>query len=339
MKRTYLQYNNLVFNGAVTGGEFGDTSFKNSSEDSSNSHGRYLTNQCGESFVESRNISLEITFNLKEIDCSMRKFFRSYAVSEVKNTGKLWAVEDGELLWAKARLTNINQDDTEDIYYTLIVNIELYEGVWHKADPLLTFLVPYNTCDFLDVLGYREVNECCGCFLDTDKQCCTCEDITEDMALCHNKIIDKCRQDFQIVEDEKSGCTFFNDRIYGYKLTPLNSGKTTLSEIVYSKTDLNTYGTITLIGQMKDPIITVNDTIIQIKTGEVIDGRLTIKPNLECDFFGENCGCKEIKPSDIVLFKGEYGFIFKPINNKIIVDRNYSNKKLYVYIKTDNITY
>lgn len=340
MNREYLQFNNLVFNGAVNGDEFGDLSFKTQSEDYMYAHGTYLTTPCGENFASPRSVSLDIMFNTRDVDCTMRKHFRNFIISEIRLKGKLWAIENGELLWAYAETTAYNENyDVSDIYYSITVDFNLTEGIWHKADPLKTYLVPYNLCDYLDVLGYREINECCGCFTDTKNKCCTCDEITEDMALCGYEFVDNCKQDIQIVEDELLACEFFGDRFYGYCLESMPDGISTISENVYAKTDLNTLGEITIIGKMLDPIITVNGTTIQITTGKELDGRLTIKSNLECEFLGLECDCITIPASDIIRVKGKYGFVFEPRKNYISVDRNTGDGKAYVYIKTDNITF
>lgn len=355
--RRYLQFNNLVFDGAdVIRDADASVSFKHNSQPYSYGHGSYFPIKAESMFVEELEISMTVTFVVDKLPCEYRPYYRQYILEELTKVGKLWAVQNNELVWADAAITGY-AEDTSSRHGTITVDIDflVYGGVWHKADKQRTFLVPFDVCLFMECKGYRTLNpcssdDCCQSCLDKhfeeslmDECCCCCDELTRDMQLCQH--LDElqyfyagCDSPYQIVYD----CTKaeqFADKYLGQKICTNDSCSHQIVGRIYSETDIPTNGvTVIIDGNMHNPSIDINGNK-NILNGDY-EGVLKIYPNGDAYFQNAQCCETLIDPSKWVVPEGNtYGWTIYPRNNRISINLNECCGFSCAYIQVDGLTY
>lgn len=323
-------------------------------------NGSYDPYKSDQVFIGEGEVSLTLRFRMKKLPCKYREFYKPFALGQIMKPGKLWAIDNNELIWAKARMISVS--DTENIpkdEYTINVDFLLPEGVWHKADKARTFLVPYNVCTFMDCKGFQKVDPCLGTSPDGDcctacsnkkaliRQedcCCCCEKLTKDMALCYHGddlqvFYKECIPTYQIVYDCEKGNEFFGDKYLGTKICAKDSCENVISGHFYSETDVNSRDmTIVIDGSVHNPQISINGN------KNIIQGdydRLFIHSNGDVYSESKNKCCRKLlDPSVWVVptLNDEYGWTIHQGENRLVIDRGSCCGMACAYIQMDNLT-
>lgn len=353
-KRQYVQYNDLVFDEAemISADDY-SVSFKDYSADYSFGHGSYAPLKSKTGLVRASSVSLTITLRMNKLPCDQREYYPEFAKDQLLEAGKLWALHGNHLEWAFAYVTSYSESqDSRNDTVEIDVDFALPEGIWHKADKLRTFLLPYSKCDIFDCRDYHSVNPCrdgcCMCHkVNTDQCNCCCDDVTEDMALCyHMDELDAflgCDPPFRIKYDCVAADNFFGDFLgnthIGQQICSECGG--TIAGMFYSETNLPTDNVrIILHGHVKDPYIEINDNG-NIIHGEY-EGTLVINPDGSVYHTPKN-GCKDcdnlVEASAWEIPEGmSYGWEIHHGNNSVVVESNVCCGTVCVYIDADAIT-
>lgn len=359
--KRYLQFNELVFDGYDMLSDYSEsTSFKGSSMAYSYGHGSYRPLKADYLFVEEKRVSMTLTLRTKKLPCEYRDFYIRFAEQELGKPGRLWAIKNNEIIWAWAVVTNLNPivSGRADIV-VLDVEFTIPGGVWHKADKLKTFLLPYDPCLFMECKKFKKVDPCeekktsGDCCLDClvekamreakkiEKCDCCCDDqICNDMALCyHTNLLQAfygCETPYQLVYSCEKAELFNDGEPLGTKLCTKDACSNLIAGRFYSETDIPTTGvSITLIGKMKNPAVTINGNMNFIKgeyDGLRIDADGSVYSHTEC--------CDTLLSANVwgVPQGMDYGWTVYPQENKIVVDMGACCGKSCVYIRDDAIT-
>lgn len=355
-KRRYVQFNNLVIDGYDMIREASTSnSTKVYNQEYSYRHGDYVPFKNNYVLFEPSEISMTLNLNMKKLPCDMRQFYRSFVIGELTKPGKLWAVQNGELVWAYAYLSNYDEDeDSLKDNLSIVVDFVAYEGIWHKADKQKTFLKPYDPCDFLDCEKFETISPCekfesvfnccadCGLPKDIPHDCdcsCECNDLTPDMALCLFKDFDefyKCNSGYKIEYNCRKGREFFGDDYLGTKICNTDPCSNIIAGQFYSDTDIPTGDvTVVLSGGGTNPGITINGTTNRIKG--TYDGTLTIKPNGDV-IHTQDCCDEVLDPSVWFVPQGQnYGWEVHRGNNRIVVDSCCGGACAYVQVDSKTL--
>lgn len=302
-KRHYIQFNDLVFSEYDMIAE-DDTSISYKSNDTEYGfrHGAYSPFKKEGGLVSPSSVSMTIRLEMKKLPCDVRKYYMDFVLTELNKQGKLWAVRNNTLIWAyayvseKTELAEARRDTLE-----IDVDFTLPEGIWHKADPQRTFLVPYDNCDFMDCYDYQDIKpcltgDCCHCGKPSGEQCncCECDSLTKEMALCYygDDLQDfySCHgAGYKVIYNCLAAERFFNsdtDHI-GQKICNGDCGGVVTGRF-YSDTVIPTDGVrITIYGKVKDPMIEINgNTNIVRGTYE----HMTINPDGSVYSMPNGCG-------------------------------------------------
>ena len=310
----------------------GEVSFKGTSTEYSYGHGSYRPYNRKYLFVAEASISMTITLKLRKIPCDQREFYVRMVKEELAKPGKLWAIENGTLLWADAVVENISPNfsrSKDKLEYN--ISFIIPGGVWTKADKRKTVLIPYDPCTLMDCKGYKKLNdcECCNCDHTVDIDCsCCCAGITENMALCHHEgdIADyySCYTPYRVVYDCETAQRFAKNKYLGQRLCVSDiCGDGVIAGRIYSETEIPTDDvTVILSGKMKNPWITINDNT-NIIDGEY-DGDLIIHPNGDVYYKTNDCCEGELLDPTVwsVPAGNEYGWTIEPGYNSVIVHLN-----------------
>lgn len=361
-KRHYIQYNDLVFEGYDMIEEDDSTvSFKDNPSAYTFRHGSYSPQKTRGMLAEARSVSMTLTFNLKRIPCQYRDYYMRYVLGQLSEQGKLWAVQNNSLVWAYAYLKEYTEL-TESRYNTIQIDVEFYlpEGVFHKADKLKTFILPYDICDFVECLNLKSVDpcksfsftDCCNCMADTKGKkdscdCCDCSDLTKEMALCYfddyQAFYDPCRTRYKVVYDCSAAHKLFFSSYYGqtYMGQKFCADCKSIAGILYSDTDIVTGGVkITLHGDMHDPYIEINGNGNIIK-GDFEDGALEIHPDGTVYYIPDGCvRCDPLPVNKWVVPKGMYyGWRVHSGNNRVVIESGSCCGTVCAYIEVDALTF
>lgn len=360
-KRRYLQFNDLVFYGAdmLTDAPH-SVDFKGDTEEYGFGHGSYDPWKRDYLFAKEQSVSLSLTFNMRELPCEYRDFYKQFGIQQLTKQGKLWAVVNHTLLWAYARATSISEsEDAKKDQYRVEVDFILPEGIWHKANKLKTFLVPFDICTFMECLDFKKNNpceydladgDCCsGCMARKSDEaaysedcCCCCDEITKDMALCYadlQEMYAECEIPYQIVYNCRKGNEFFADKYLGEKICTKDTCNNIISGRFYSETEIPTTGyEIVIDGDTHDPQITINGNKNIIK-GDY--ERLFIKSNGDVYSETKNKCCKKLLDPSVWVIPtegDEYGWTIRQGENRLVIDRGSCCGNACAYIQMDNLT-
>ena len=360
--KRYLQFNNLVFDGydMISSTDEQVTYKEADAQSYSYSHGSYMPYKSDFLYVNAGSVSMTLTFHMKKIPCEDRPFYIKFIDQELGRPGKLWAIKNGEVLWAYASVRSKHQITTGEAWKAEYdIEFTLPEGIWHKADKQKTFVLPYNVCTMMECKGFEEYNPCANSCIDCCDSCqeakfwedyrercfCCCVDaITEDMALCyHTKELQNfygCETPFQLVYDCEHAEKFKHNDFLGQRLCVNDICEDSIiSGRFYSETDIPTNDvTVIIKGKMHNPWITINGNT-NIINGEY-DGVLTI--NSSGDIYYETSECCEPTLLDPSVWEipcnMDYGWWVYPQMNSIKVNLNACCGVTCVYIQYDNIT-
>lgn len=338
-KRKYVQFNDLVIDNyeMIREVDSTDLPFKYNSHEYSFGHGNYAPMKADYMFAGEANVSITMYLEMKKLSCQYRPYYRRFVVGQLVKPGRLWAVVGNELLWAWAFVTNYGEVGSNDMI-EINVDFTLPEGLWHKANKAKTFLQPFDICWFLDCYDFKDINPCRGksiadgtdccteCHdpVSIDCDCCLCNEITEDMALCYRDLSEyykNCNAPYKIVYDCVKGEYFFGDEFLGQKIC----GATTCSSVIagqyYSETDIPTRDvSIILNVKSHDPAITINGNT-NIIMGDY--NKLKILPNGDI-YEIDDCGCETlVDPTNWNVPENmSYGFTVYQGNNKVVINTN-----------------
>lgn len=361
-EKRYVQFNNLVFDGYDMISEYDETtSFKITSQPYSYTHGSYVPLKDEYMLVSEGSVTMTVTLHTRKVPCEYREFYVRFAETELSRAGKLWAVKNGEVIWAYAIPRNVHQirsNQQNRVEYD--IEFMLPEGVWHKADKRKTFVLPYDRCSFMECKGYKKLNpcdnddycvNCCDDCIeakvadDWDDRCfcCCVDEITEQMALCyHLKDIQKfytCETPYQLVYDCLHAEKFSNDDYLGQKLCTSSQCENIIAGRFYSETDMSTHDMRIIIeGEMHNPSIKINGNT-NIIEGDY-SGALIIEPSGDVYFQASECCSPELlDPSVWIIPQGnDYGWTIYPQNNSIAVNLNRCCGMSCVFIQHDALT-
>lgn len=360
-EKRYLQFNNLVFDGYdMISGYDEPISYKGSSVDYSYGHGSYRPLKADYLYVSERNVNMTITIKTKKVPCEYREYYVRFAEQELQRPGRLWAIKTNEILWAYAVPTNIrpvNNMRKHEVVWDIEFSIP--GGVWHKADKLKTFVLPYDVCTFMECKGYKTLNPCedkkltGDCCIDCinakaeknaeyDERCfCCCVDtICPDMALCYHldnlQDFYTCEVPYQLVYDCEKAEQFNDGEPLGQKLCTKDTCSNIIAGRFYSETDIPTDNvSIFIDGVMKNPAITINGNTNVIK-GQYESLRIDADGSV---YEVTDCCENLLDPSVWSIPSGmNYGWTIYPQGNSIIVDLGACCGRSCIYIQHDAIT-
>ena len=360
-EKKYIQFNDFVFGlYDIVNGDDEPIQYKGSSTAYSYTHGSYRPLKNSYLYVSEKQVNMTITLNTKKLPCEQRLHYVKFFEQELGRPGRLWAIKNNELIWAFAAVNNIRPVKNHK-QWQVVYDIEFVipDGIWHKADKLKTFLMPYDPCLFMDdCKGFKDIDpcekfkvmneDCClSCIEKTsqkakkeDCSCCCDERVCNTDALCfHTDELQKfygCDVPYRMVYDCAKGEEFFGDPYLGQKLCKARSCDGIIAGRLYSETDIPTEGVdIIITGRVKDVEIEINDNVNVIK-GEY-DG-LRVTPS--GDVYTKTECCETLlDPSVWSVPKGmNYGWTVNPRNNRIIIRTNTCCDRNCVYISDDAIT-
>lgn len=363
--KRYLQFNNLVFDGydMISSTDEQVTYKEAQSQSYSYAHGNYMPYKNDYLYVNAGSVSMTLTFHMKKIPCDDRPFYLQFIDQELARPGKLWALKNGEVLWAYASVRSKHQITTGEPWKAEYdIEFTLPEGIWHKADKQKTFVLPYNVCVMMECKGFEKYDPCYSaqgggdcCEACQDKKwvedmrdrcfCCCVDEITADMALCyHTKELQAwygCEVPFQLVYDCKHAEKFSTEPYLGQKLCVKDiCDSAVITGRIYSDTDIPTTDVKVIIkGKMHNPWVTINGNTNVIK-GDY-NGALIIEPSGDV-YYEENECCEPtlLDPSVWDIPCGnDYGWTIKPQLNSIIIHLNDCCLGMAcVYIQANSIT-
>lgn len=360
-EKRYLQFNNLVFDGYDMISDYDESvSYKGRSQAYSYGHGSYFPLKADYMFLEERSVSMTLTLKTKKVPCEYREYYVRFAEQELQRPGRLWAIKNNEILWAWAIPRNIRPVNSMK-QNEVVWNIEFVipSGVWHKADKLKTFVLPYDVCTFMECKGYKTIDpceekktsgDCCiDCLADKaieqanyDERCfcCCVEQICNYHALCYHtdnlQGFYSCDTPYQLVYDCEKAELYNDGEPLGQKICTKDTCSNIIAGRFYSETDIPTHDAqITIIGVMKNPAITINGNMNVIK-GEY-EG---LQINADGSVYEITDCCENlISANKWSVPKGmDYGWTVYPQENSIIVDLGACCGRSCLYIRDDAIT-
>ena len=339
-RRHYIQYNDLVFDEIdMVDEDSYSAAFKSFESSYGFAHGSYMPQKKKGGLLRSGSVSMTLVFRMRKLPCEDRPYYIRFAKGQLTTQGKLWAVQDNTLIWANAYLTSYRESansSTDEL--EIDVSFTLPEGVWHKANTLRTFLLPYDPCDFMDCYDFRDVElcrtHCCDCekkqeekkcLTDTRRHhcgscegdCCTgecvpatdcdcgCDTADKEDALCFHKediqrFYDPCGAGFRILYSCRLADKYFSDFLSDNHVGQkyCNECGGTIAGILYSDTDIPTEGVKIVLHGQ------MHDPYIEINgNGNYIrgdyDGVLEIHPDGSVYSHREDCHCDEPLPVDV----------------------------------------
>ncbi|MCB5951821.1 hypothetical protein LI951_07070 [Enterococcus sp. BWT-B8] len=356
LTRKYIQFNDLVIdNYDMLQSADLSGSFKATTADYSHGHGSYAVFKARQHLSAEQSLSMSLKLDTRKISCEQQKFYKDYIFLNILKPGKLWAIEGEQLLWTNAFVKDFSETYAMEKYsVTIDIDLVLYEGIWHKADPRKVFLQPYQACNFAECLDFREEDECTDCCVSCVKpmkqpcaKClCECDFLSEEFSLCGLKkeltqhFYSQCGDSYKIIYNCEAGKKIWGEeKMLGHKICKLDNCKNIIAGQFYSHTLVDTENIIiTLIGSMKDPLITLNGNTMQI-LGEYT-GKLTLTASGEIYYLEDEC-CKEmvIDINNLIIPEGStFGFIVHQGTNGIIVETNNCCDMTCIYVKEDNVT-
>lgn len=348
--RRYLQYNDIII---ASADELSSASLKwdtkGDTHEWSFGHGSYYPLKDEQLFLTEQNLSLSLNIDFRHFPRENRRFINDFMTMNLIKPGKLWAIQDGVLIWAYAYLESGGEEYEKYVgYLTKDVEFVLPEGYWHIAKKRRTFLLPYDSCNVTDCYDFRDIDDCLSCCIlcstDAQNSCstcfCDCGDAVEENSLCGMKQEDldqfsNCGKSYKIIYDCNAGRKIFGERDWGTKISKESLDSTLIAGRVHSNTILDTDRIdVVLTGEWQDPKITINDISITVK-GDY-NGWLKLRPDgtvyftddLCCDF--EPVNMDDIEYHQKRYFKVHFG------KNRVIAENSCCGEAS-IYIDIDEI--
>ena len=353
--KRYVQFNDLVIDSAdmLTSASYKQDT-KTETEEYSYGHGSYYRLPRPMQFLTEAELSITLHIDYRRVPREQRKFLKSFINMQLLKGGKIWAIQDNQLLWANAFVSSFGEEYTHyKGFYSVDVDFVLPDGIWHIADRQSTYLVPYDSCNFLDEYDFREQENCadCGCnncgIAEPNNDMCWDACLEKENSLCSiygnngngieniYTIFQNCGISYKIVYDCESAKRLFNGNL-GVKLSKEDVCKSVIAGRVYSRTILDSDNVeITLTGHWQNPTIQINDTTMTID-GEY-DGTLKIHADGTVEYADKDCCKYEYVDLDNVHMD-DYSFTIHHGENKVIVDGGCSCSSGSIYIKAEEFT-
>ncbi|MGM0175683.1 hypothetical protein [Enterococcus sp. DIV0800] len=354
--RKYLQLGDLVIdNYSMLKDAELSGSFKTTSHPYSFGHGSYRVQKRPNHFAEEGKMSMTLDIYYKKFSREQRAVFMDFLHYTISRPNKLWAIEGEQVLWTTAVVTDYSKPyQLKKDFVSIDLDLVLYEGIWHIADPRKVFLKPYDSCNFADCLDFRDSQECVDCCINcstspvnTCTKCnCECDYLTKEDSLCElrkevaNDFYNHCGDTYQLIYNcEAGGRLWGNNAMLGSKLCKEDSCYSIIAGQFYSPTILETdVVTITLKGVFKDPLIEINGNQMRIK-GDY-DGILTLTASGEVYYQTSECCEADLLPIEkLIIPKGHtFGFFVHQGKNRVFIETDNCCDMACVFIKTDNFT-
>lgn len=333
-----LQFNDLVFdNGMVVKYEPGDIKFKRTTTPYSYSNGSYYADR--KPLRSEFQLTVTIRLDMIKVPCEYRPYYNEFVLTQLSESGKLWRIHNNQIQWTNAYVDGISPiepNNSNTLEYD--VAFVCYEGVWHIADKLKTFLIPYDICEYMECLEYETEDSCSRLKDEALEQlipceqrfqpqpkkmefcdCMDCDRVEKDMALCYanqdmlNTFQAYCGSSYRLVYNCLKAEQFFGDSV-GKKYYTTSADSGVIAGIIKSHTIAPTREySIILRGDLTNVQITVNGNTNIIKgtyKDIIIDGngRATT-------------GAGTPIPIDMWYTPDgyEYGFEFKNGKNRIMI--------------------
>lgn len=348
--RQYVQFNDLIFESEEML-QKAETSISTKVNTTSLSyiHGDYVPFKSESMLLEAQDVSMTLKFDYRLYRREDRRYIGRWASMNLLKQGKLWSIKDGRLMWAYAYVDSMSESYEKYVNsFSIDVSFKLYEGIWHFADPLTTFIIPYDTCNIMDCLDFDDdydscVSCCVDCLKGNDDTCsCACDcDLKEDYSLCSwdkNKLFHgflNCGHSFKIVIDCVKGNELYGDKTKGIKLCKEDYCDSMIAKIITSRTVLPTTSLEVIVsGKWQDPIIDINGNKMQIH-GDY-DGILRIDKSGEVHYSCSECSEEEDIPIGNIK-ADSLGFVINNGQNRIVISGSCC-KMGCAWIKVDEIS-
>ena len=322
----YLQFNDLVLENSRITSDTNNTPFKYNGEEKEFDNGDYSQDK-DTRLIQARDISISCEWDLRQINNELKKFIKQYILSRITRDGIIWAIDNDELLWAKAKVINY------DVYpisykYKCEMEVKLVEGIFHKAEPKQTFITDYCLWEYMTSQDFKDIDYCNGCYVSLSSKKCITEECCNERSICGMdvSVFNSCIPPYILAIDT---CCFG-----GYEMST-RAGNNIITENVFVDTDLMTKCDVVLKGKMIDPIVEINNT--KLMFNGTYDGELIYHSNGELEYFNKY-NLELIKPSKIKVIKGDYFYKIKPGYNRVVINRNTSEDYFKARLIADRIT-
>jgi len=356
LTRKYLQYNDLVIdNYDMLEDADLSTVFKTQTHPFVMGHGSYAPFDTT-TYLEEQHLSMTLKLNTRKLSCEQKEHYMDFVLSNLSKPSRIWSVQGKQLLWTFAFVKNIGRPyETEPNITRLTISFVLYEGIWHKTDPKKTFLQPYDLCNYLDCYDYRDIEECtdcCLCVSPVKQSCpiclCECAALQEEYSFCAmkkealNDFYNSCNANYKITYNCEAGSKIWGkEQMLGQRICKKDICTSLVAGQFYSDTILDSESmVITIIGVVKDPLLTINGNSLQI-LGEY-DGTLTITHSGDIFYEHDKC-CNDVEQIDInnviIPHDSTYVFTVHHGNNSLVLETRNCCDMTCVFVKVDSITY
>lgn len=359
--RRFIQYNDLVFEGTEsinsTPSETITTKYVTSDYMFQNGA---LAKVSGEQvLIKDDKITLDLAIRTTDWDLVNIRAHQDFIKDSLITVGRLWAMDTGgQLIWAECILDSYTptyewtlRDDGYILFQVAFTNPS---GVWHKANGSTTWLLPYASCSFVNMIASCYQNATCQSFCmesntlrghcdDCNLHCC---DLSNAVSLCELSdeiamdFYNRCNSKWRIVHNCELGReTFGNERLWGEAHCDVCVDGT-WADSFYSDTVVRSKRvTITLQGRFKDPSILINDTKVDLK-GEYNDGYVSISSDGKVYTFEEphrsDCDPTKVGNENLTLCDNRWWSIHRGYNQ--IAIRGITSESFCVYIDYERIT-
>lgn len=347
--KRYVQFNDLVIDSAdmLTSASYKQDT-KTETEEYSFGHGSYYRLPRPQQFLTEAELSITLHIDYRRVPKESRRFLKSFINLQLLKGGRIWAIQDDQLIWAYAFVTSFGEEYTHyKGFYSVDVDFILPEGIWHIADRQSTYLVPYDSCNFLDEYDFRDIpceDSCCSSCGSENPNDDMCWDVCleKENSLCElygqpniYDLFQNCGISQRIVYDCESARRFFDGNL-GVKLSKEDVCKSVIAGRIYSNTIIDTDNVeITLTGHWQNPTIQINGTSMTIY-GEY-DGTLKIHADGTVEYADKDCCKFEAVDFDNIAYS-DYSFVIHHGENRVIVDGGCGCSAGSIYIKADALT-
>lgn len=330
--RRYVQFSDLVFDTELDSAQY-SINTKVETQPYSWGHGSYVPFKEEQLLLSEADVSISATFDYRLYHREDRKFIKDWIKLNMLKPGRLWAIEGNKLIWAWAFITGYSETYTKfKRTFSIDFDFKLWEGYWHIADPHYTFLIPYDSCNIMDCLDFKDELDCSSCCTECiigkeqlcDNCLCECGEITREDALCawdRAKLFSMfcvCGHSMKIVYDCIKAEKFFHDDERMVQICKDDICKEVIAGQFYSNTIVDTdLIDITLVGNFDNPEITINDKTTTI--GAQFEGILHIYRNGDITFQCDGCTEEEDQNPMNFTIDGDMSWKVHHGKNRVIV--------------------
>lgn len=360
--RRFIQYNDLVFEGteSINSAPSETITTKYASTEYMFQNGSLATTNGRQVLIKDDKISLDLAIRTTDWDMINIQAHQDFIKDQLLTRGKLWAIDTGgQLIWADCILDSYTPTYEwtmrDDGYIQFQVSFTNPSGVWRKANGYTTWLLPYASCSFVNMIASCFVNATCQSFcMESSIIKGTCEDclhgccdLSNALSLCElseevmTDFYDKCNSKWRIVHNCELGReTFGDERLWGEAHCDLCVDGS-WADSFYSDTVVHSRRVnIILQGEFKDPSILINDTKVDLK-GTYDKGYVSISSDGKVSTFScsssHHCDSAEpISNEHITLCDNRWWSIQRGYNQ--IAIRGITSESFCVYIDYERIT-